>query len=75
MNSQKISDLTTEELQYLIRKTVRESMIKIITEYTIAAEVNAQLEEEASFNALMRASMNKLDLSHYISTETPQRDD
>jgi|GEM_PF-3069627 len=54
----KISELTVSQLQTLIRRTVQEAVAEVIIEFSMAAEMDAQLTYEAEMADYLRAALN-----------------
>lgn len=54
----KISELTVSQLQALIRRTVQEAVAEVIIEFSMAAEMDAQLTYEAEMADYLRAALN-----------------
>jgi hypothetical protein len=50
----KISDLTVSQLQELIRQTVQEAVAEVLIEFSIAAEADARITEEAEMMDYLR---------------------
>jgi hypothetical protein len=50
----KISDLTVSQLQELIRQTVQEAVAEVLIEFSIAAETDARISEEAEMMDYLR---------------------
>ena len=53
----KISELTVSQLQHLIRKTVQEAVAEVIIEFSVAAEMDAQITYEAEMAEYLRSIM------------------
>ena len=51
----KISDLTVSQLQELIRQTVQEAVAEVLIEFSIAAEADARITEEAEMMDYLRS--------------------
>jgi hypothetical protein len=52
-----ISDLTVGELQSLIKKTVQEAMAEVLIEFTIAAELDAEVTYRAEMADCLRSHL------------------
>lgn len=50
----KISDLTVSQLQELIRQTVQEAVAEVLIEFSIAAEADVRITEEAEMLDYLR---------------------
>ena len=50
----KIADLTVSQLQTLIRKTVQEAVAEVLIEFSIAAEEDARITQEAEMLDYLR---------------------
>jgi hypothetical protein len=50
----KIADLTVSQLQELIRQTVQEAVAEVLIEFSIAAEADARITEEADMMDYLR---------------------
>jgi|GEM_PF-1602349 len=50
----KIADLTVSQLQELIRQTVHEAVAEVLIEFSIAAEADARITEEADMMDYLR---------------------
>jgi len=50
----KIADLTVSQLQQLIRKTVQEAVAEVLIEFSIAAEVDARVTQDAEMMDYLR---------------------
>jgi hypothetical protein len=50
----KIADLTVSQLQQLIRQTVQEAVAEVLIEFSIAAEADARITEEADMMDYLR---------------------
>ncbi|MCA9885472.1 MAG: hypothetical protein KC546_04055 [Anaerolineae bacterium] len=57
MKDPKISDLTVSQLKHLIRKTVQEAVAEVIIEFSVAAEMDAQITYEAEMAEYLRSIM------------------
>lgn len=53
----KISELTVSQLKQLIRKTVQEAVAEVIIEFSVAAEMDAQITYEAEMADYLRSIM------------------
>lgn len=53
----KISELTVSQLKHLIRKTVQEAVAEVIIEFSVAAEMDAQITYEAEMADYLRSIM------------------
>ena len=51
----KISELTVSQLKHLIRKTVQEAVAEVIIEFSVAAEMDAQITYEAEMAEYLRS--------------------
>ena len=51
----KIADLTVSQLQELIRQTVQEAVAEALIEFSIAAEADARITEEAEMMDYLRS--------------------
>lgn len=56
---QQIADLTVEELQSLIKKTVHEAMVEVLVEMSVAAQVEAEIDEQAELAEFLRYSLRE----------------
>lgn len=56
-NNVPIAELTVEQLQSLIRKTVQEAMAEVLLEFSVAAERDADLAYQAEMAGFLRASL------------------
>ena len=50
----RIADLTVSQLQQLIRQTVQEAVAEVLIEFSIAAEADAHITEEAEMLDYLR---------------------
>lgn len=57
MDKRKISDLTVNELQNLIKETVQKSVAEVMIEFAIVADIESQIVFEAEMNELVRSEM------------------
>ena len=68
----KISELTVSQLQHLIRKTVQEAVAEVIIEFSVAAEMDAQITYEAEMAEYLRSIMQtSQDKAAKIASSTP----
>ncbi len=58
-SKQQISELTVEQLQSLIRKTVQEAMVEVLVEMSAVAQVEAEIDEQAELAEFLRYSMSE----------------
>lgn len=56
---QQISHLTVEELQTLIRTTVHEAMVEVLVEMSAAAQLEAEIDEQAELAEFLRYSLRE----------------
>lgn len=76
MDNRKISELTVTELQDLIKTTVQKSVAEVMIEFVMVADIEAQLEYEATMNDLVRAEMQSYaGLPAYDMKRTSKIDD
>lgn len=76
MDNRKISELTVTELQDLIKTTVQKSVAEVMIEFVMVADIEAQLEYEATMNDLVRGEMQSYaGLSAYDMKRTSKIDD
>jgi len=76
MDNRKISELTVDELQDLIKKTVQKSVAEVMIEFVMVADIEAQLEYEAEINDLVRSEMQSYtSLPAYDMKRTSKIDD
>ena len=54
-----ISELTTGQLQKLIRKTVQEAVAEVLLEFTIAAELEAEVTYQAEITDCLRSRLQE----------------
>ncbi len=54
MDEMKIADLTVGQLENLIKKTVQESMAEVLMEFSIAAELEAEVTYQAEMTDCIR---------------------
>jgi len=54
MDNRKISDLTVDELQHLIKKTVQKSVAEVMIEFVMVADLEAQVAYEAEMTDIVR---------------------
>ena len=57
MDNRPIAELTVDELQELIRRTVKKSVAEVMMEFAIEADVEAQVVYEAELNDLLRGEI------------------
>jgi hypothetical protein len=57
MDNRKISDLTVNELQNLIKETVQKSVAEVMIEFAVVADIESQIVFEAEMNELVRSEM------------------
>lgn len=62
MKEPKISDLTVSQFKRLVRETVQEAVAEVIIEFSVAAEMEAQLNYEAELTEYLRHSLQDLSL-------------
>lgn len=55
MEDLKIGDLTVTQLEKLIKKTVQEAMAEVLMEFTIAAEIDADVTYRAEMTNYLRS--------------------
>lgn len=68
----KISELTVSQLKHLIRKTVQEAVAEVIIEFSVAAEMDAQITYEAEMAEYLRSIMQtSQDKAAKIASTTP----
>lgn len=58
-NETRISDLTISQFNALVRKTVQESIAEVLLEFSLAAEYEAELVQQAEMNDMIRASLSE----------------
>lgn len=73
MDERKVLNLTVDELQALIRQTVRETVAEVIIELNIMAEAEQQVEIDAAMADYLRTTMKGLD--HTDKMYPPKLDD
>jgi Asp-tRNA(Asn)/Glu-tRNA(Gln) amidotransferase B subunit len=54
LDDPRIADLTVSQLQQLIRQTVQEAVAEVLIEFSIAAEADARITEEAEMLDYLR---------------------
>lgn len=74
MKKQQISELTVEQLQKLIKQTVQEALAEVLIEFSIAAEVDAEISYRAEITDALRAFLHDrrfsvLDLEHTVELD------
>jgi hypothetical protein len=57
MDNRKISDLTINELQNLIKETVQKSVAEVMIEFAMMADMESQIVFEAEMNERVRSEM------------------
>lgn len=57
MDNRKLSELTVDELQDIIKETVQKSVAEVMIEFAIVADLEAQIAYEAEMNDLVRNGM------------------
>lgn len=53
-----IAELTVEQLQALIRRTVQEAVAEVMIEFAIASEIDAELQQEAEMIDYVRSVLH-----------------
>lgn len=69
---QKVSEMSVQELQRLIRETVQEAVAEVIVEFSVAVEAEEKLRYEAEMADILRSSLHGLTLAESLS---PHLDD
>ena len=57
MDNRKLSELTVDELQDIIKETVQKSVAEVMIEFAIVADLENQIAYEAEMNDIVRDSM------------------
>ncbi len=57
MDNRKIVELTVDELEEIISRTVKKSVAEVMIEFAMEADVEAQVAYEAEINDLLRQEM------------------
>jgi hypothetical protein len=57
MDEIQIADLTVEQLQTLIRRTVQEAVAEVLVEFSLAAEIDADIAYQAEMTDYLRAAL------------------
>lgn len=57
MDNRKIVELTVDELEEIISRTVKKSVAEVMIEFALEADVEAQVAYEAEINDLLRQEM------------------
>ncbi len=57
MHNKAIAELTVEELEELIKRTVKNSVAEVMLEFAMEADVEAQIIYEAEINDMLRGEM------------------
>jgi L-aminopeptidase/D-esterase-like protein len=68
----KITDMSVQDLQRLIRETVQEAVAEVIVEFSVAVEAEEKLRYEAEMADILRSSLHGLTLAESLS---PNLDD
>jgi hypothetical protein len=56
-DQQQIAELTVGQLKALIRRTVQDAMTDVLMEFTLAAQLEAEVAEEAEMTEYLRATL------------------
>ncbi len=59
----RIADLTVEQLQSLIKQTVQQAVAEVLIEFSIAAEIDADITYQAEMTDYLRAAFQDRPLS------------
>ncbi len=57
MDNRAIAELTVNELEELIKRTVKDSVAEVMLEFAMEADVEAQMVYEAEINDMLRGEM------------------
>lgn len=57
MDNRKIVELSVDELEEIISRTVKKSVAEVMIEFALEADVEAQVAYEAEINDLLRSEM------------------
>lgn len=57
MDDRKITALTVNELEEIIKRSVKKSVAEAMNEFALEADIEAQIAYEAELNEMLRAGM------------------
>ena len=57
MDNRRIAELTVNELEEMIKRTVKKSVAEVMIEFAVVADAEAQIAYEAEMNDLLRGEM------------------
>lgn len=64
MDDRKITELTVDELEEIIKRTVKKSVAEVMIEFAMEADIEAQIAYEAELNDMLRSEMKSYGKVH-----------
>lgn len=64
MDDRKITELTVDELEALIKRNVKKSVAEVMIEFAMEADIEAQIAYEAELNEMLRSEMRAFGKFH-----------
>lgn len=64
MDDRKITELTVDELEALIKRNVKKCVAEVMIEFAMEADIEAQIAYEAELNEMLRSEMRAFGKFH-----------